>query len=269
MFYSCKESNTVFHTVKLWTPFRTVTDFKRHLVSSHKDVDKTCIFSGCEWSCVNSNTYQSHLARSHGKTGQATVKPQFIICVGSIILEDDVSGNPEDEDLHDGLDPASTSDSSESEAEEDFSHVDSQIQIRCYAGLFSTPKFQFFGKPRKPSESEAAFLKSGDLVTDSVSVWGTTYKVGHVVVTSVICPDILEVGIIEKVVVRGSQARFQVSLHDCARDSNNIFQSIPKNTGKLVPHSSLADFKPIFKRGTGKSFRFVLHHYLPVTNITT
>jgi hypothetical protein len=137
MFYSCKESNTVFHTVKLWTPFRTVTDFKRHLVSSHKDVDKTCIFSGCEWSCVNSNTYQSHLARSHGKTGQATVKPQFIICVGSIILEDDVSGNPEDEDLHDGLDPASTSDSSESEAEEDFSHVDSQIQIRLIENVIA------------------------------------------------------------------------------------------------------------------------------------
>jgi hypothetical protein len=59
------------------------------------------------------------------------VKPQFNICVGSIILEDDVSGKPEDEDLHDGgLDPASTSESSESEAEEDFSHVDSQIQIR-------------------------------------------------------------------------------------------------------------------------------------------
>jgi len=101
MFYSCKESNTVFHTVKLWTPFRTVTDFKRHLVSSHKDVDKTCIFSGCEWSCVNSNTYQSHLARSHGKTGQATVKPQFIICVGS------------------------------------FSHVDSQIQIRLIENVIA------------------------------------------------------------------------------------------------------------------------------------
>jgi hypothetical protein len=135
--------------------------------------------------------------------------------------------------------------------------------------MFSTPKFQFFGKPRKPAESDAAFLKSGDLVTDSVSVWGTTYKVGHVVVTAVICPDILEVGIIEKVVVRGSQARFLVSLHDCARDSNNIFQSVPKNTGKLVPHSSLADFKPIIRRGQGKSFKFVLHHYLPVTNIST
>jgi hypothetical protein len=49
--------------------------------------------------------------------------------VGSIILEEDVSGNPEDEDLHDGLDPASTSESSESEAE-DFSHINSQIQIR-------------------------------------------------------------------------------------------------------------------------------------------
>jgi hypothetical protein len=46
-------------------------------------------------------------------------------------MEDDVTGNPKDEDLHDGgLDPASTSESSESEAEEDFSHVDSQIQIR-------------------------------------------------------------------------------------------------------------------------------------------
>jgi hypothetical protein len=55
------------------------------------------------------------------------------MCVGNIVLEDDVSGNPqdEDEDLHDGgLDAPSPSESSESETEEDFSHMDSQTQIR-------------------------------------------------------------------------------------------------------------------------------------------
>jgi hypothetical protein len=59
------------------------------------------------------------------------VKSQFHISVGNIVLEDDVSGNPEDEDLHDGgLDAASPSESSESDTEEDFSHEDSQTQIR-------------------------------------------------------------------------------------------------------------------------------------------
>jgi len=61
------------------------------------------------------------------------VKSEFIMCVGNIVLEDDVSGNPqdEDEDLHDGgLDAPSPSESSESETEEDFSHMDSQTQIR-------------------------------------------------------------------------------------------------------------------------------------------
>jgi len=124
-------------------------------------------------------------------------------------------------------------------------------------GLFSTPKYEFPGKLRKPTESEAAeMLRPSDMLTDRVIVWGTLYKIGHAVVTAVICPDILEVGVIEKVVVRGSQARFQLSLHDRARDNNNIFQSVPKNKGKLVPHGSLADFKPIIKRGKGMSFRF-------------
>jgi hypothetical protein len=83
------------------------------------------------------------------------VKPQFIICVGSIILEDDVSGNPEDEDLHDGLDPASTSDSSESEAEEDFSHVDSQIQIRLIENVIALLSVA------DPDPGSGAFLTPG------------------------------------------------------------------------------------------------------------
>jgi hypothetical protein len=104
-------------------------------------------------------------------------------------------------------------------------------------------------------------------VTDRVDIWGTSYSVGHLVVTEVICQDIIEVGVIEKIVVRENQVQFLVSLYDCARDGYNIFQSAPKNTGKLVPYNSLADFKPLIKRGQGQSFMFVLHHYLPVKNI--
>jgi len=140
--------------------------------------------------------------------------------------------------------------------------------FRCFSGLFSTPKFQFPGKLRKPSDSDFAFqsnlLRSGDLITDKVNIWGTSYKVGQLIVTEVICQDILVVGEVEKVVVRGNKAMFLVSLHDCARDSFNIFQSRPQKKVKLVSYSALADFKPLIKRGQGDSFSFVLHHYIPL-----
>jgi hypothetical protein len=102
------------------------------------------------------------------------------------------------------------------------------------------------------------------MVTDRVSVWGTSYRAGHLVVTEVICQDILEVGVVEKIVVRADKVMFLVSLHDCARDALNIFQSCPKNKVKLVSYSGLADFKPLIKRGQGESFSFLLHHYLPL-----
>ena len=104
-------------------------------------------------------------------------------------------------------------------------------------------------------------------MTDKVNIWGTIYKVGHLVVTSVVTRDILEVGVMEKVVVRADKVKFLVTMHDCARDPFNIFQSCPKNKVKLVSYSSLADFKPLVKRGQGVSFSFVLHHYIPLATI--
>jgi|688.fasta_scaffold203665_3 hypothetical protein len=140
--------------------------------------------------------------------------------------------------------------------------------FRCFSGLFSAPQFQFHGKMVSQADSDGSvqtdMVRPGDNLTDEVNVWGTTYKVGHLIVTEVICQDIIEVGKIEKVVVRGSQVKFLVSLHNCARNSLNIFQSVPQDKLKLVSSSSLADYKPIIKRGQGKSFCFVLHHYLPL-----
>jgi hypothetical protein len=140
--------------------------------------------------------------------------------------------------------------------------VDFTYGFRCFSGLFSAPQFQFPGKTFSLADSDGSvqtdILQPGDTLTDEVNVWGTSYKVGHLVVTEVICQDIIEVVTIEKIVVRGRQVKFLVSLHNCARDILNIFQSVPQDKVKL------ADYKPLIKRGQGKSFCFVLHHYLPV-----
>jgi len=134
--------------------------------------------------------------------------------------------------------------------------------------MFSSPQFQFPGKLSNPEDADGALqtdlLQSGDMITDNVKVFGTNYKAGQLIVTEVICPDILVVGEIKKVVVRRNKAMFLVSLHECARDALNVFQSCPKNKLKLVSYSRLPDFKPLMKRGQGESFSFVLHHYLPL-----
>jgi hypothetical protein len=88
------------------------------------------------------------------------------------------------------------------------------------------------------------------------------------VVLEVICKDILVVGEVKNVVVRGDKAMFLVLVHECARDSFNIFQSCPQKKVKLVSCTALADFKPLIKRGMGGSFSFVLHHYIPLMIVT-
>ncbi len=94
------------------------------------------------------------------------------------------------------------------------------------------------------------------------------YKLGHVIVTEVICEDIIEVGVIEKIVVRGDKIWFLVALHECARDRFNVFQALPVNKGKMLHFSSFQDFKPLIMRGAGECFRFVLHHHLPCKHVS-
>jgi hypothetical protein len=138
--------------------------------------------------------------------------------------------------------------------------------------MFSSPKFQFRGKLHKPDECNGVIapnlLRSGDLVTDRVTIWGTNYRVGCLVITNVVFKDIVEVGEIENIILRKNKVLFLVSLHDCARDSFNIFRSVPKNCVTVVTYSDLADFKPLTKRGAGTSFSFLLHHYVPRKNFT-
>jgi hypothetical protein len=45
--------------------FRSVADFKKHLLSAHKDAEKICIYDGCNWSCSKQTTYKEMLYVLH------------------------------------------------------------------------------------------------------------------------------------------------------------------------------------------------------------
>jgi hypothetical protein len=65
--------------------------------------------------------------------GQNTVKAQFTVCLGDIVLADEGGDNTDGEDLHDGGGNAASpveSSESEDEAEDDVGNIDSQNQIR-------------------------------------------------------------------------------------------------------------------------------------------
>jgi hypothetical protein len=103
----------------------------------------------------------------------------------------------------------------------------------------------------------------GDLVTRSVCVLGTKYKIGHIVVTEIVCEDILEVGVIERIVIRGTAVLFLVSVYECAMNRFRVFEALPKNKRTLIPYTDCADYKPLMKRSMGDFFHFVLHHRFP------
>ncbi len=106
-------------------------------------------------------------------------------------------------------------------------------------------------------------LKAIDFTTTKVTIKGTDYDVGYLVVLEVLTSDVLVIGEIEKVVVRKSNILFIVSVHDAARQEFQFFKTSPRQKLAVVKQVSLADYRPLMKRGHGTSFPFVLHHHLP------
>ena len=121
--------------------------------------------------------------------------------------------------------------------------------------------------PTRPSPEEIGtfgnLLKESDLITDKVTIKGTSYVVGFIVVLEVVSADVLLVGEIEKVVIRKSNVHYIASIHEAARNKFLFFESSPRHQMRIVRHVSLADYKPLFKRFRGPSFPFILHHHLP------
>lgn len=142
-----------------------------------------------------------------------------------------------------------------------------KLASRSFRGFFSVPSIQFPSKLQLPSEGDgiipAGVFHLGDLVTDKVIVNGTKYRVGQIVVKEVMTDNFLVVGVILKVVVRGTAVYFLIILHEAVRNIFGVFDTLPLNTVETVAYTALEDYKPLIARGGPKCFQFVLHHHLP------
>lgn len=140
------------------------------------------------------------------------------------------------------------------------------IVFRRFRGLFSTPAFVFPRKCSPPTDADlgkySPFVQPDDQLSDKVVIRGTTYRTGYLVITKVFSCDVLEVGVILKVIVRKNSVRFLVVLSEAVRHRLGFFESLPLNTVRLTHYKALADFKPLFKRADNACYPFVLHHHV-------
>jgi len=105
-------------------------------------------------------------------------------------------------------------------------------------------------------------VKVGDQLSDQVLIRGTTYRPGFIVITKAVSADVLEVGEIQKIILRKKQVLFLVMLGDAARNNLGFFEALPKDRVALAGYESLGDYKPIVKRGDSSCYPFVLHHHV-------
>ena len=135
-----------------------------------------------------------------------------------------------------------------------------------FNGLFSAPKYVFPRKhfPASPVDilKHAPMLKPGDLISDQVTIGGTCYRAGFLVITKVVNEDMLEVGEIIKIVMRKNSVMFLVIMSEAARNCLGFSESHPSNIVALSAYDSLGDYKPIIKRADNICFPFVLHHHV-------
>jgi hypothetical protein len=138
---------------------------------------------------------------------------------------------------------------------------------RRFHGMFSTPDFLFPTKCWPADSIEVAkyspLIQGGDQLSNKVTVKGTNYLAGQILVTKAYSYDELQVGTIIHVVLRKNTLMFLVHLSESVRNNMGFFEALPTNTVDLIQYDMLADYKPLVKRGQNRCFPFVLHHHVP------
>lgn len=114
-----------------------------------------------------------------------------------------------------------------------------------------------------PFEGELKqFMSDDDLLTKEVTVDGQKYINGDLVVVKVEDCDRLKVGLVQSILVKKKKVFLVCKVYSCARNWLQFFESIGDgdDVSLFVDSRSLADYKPLIKRGTTTKFQFVLHH---------
>ena len=73
----------------------------------------------------------------------------------------------------------------------------------------------------------------------------------------------IDVGLIQTILVKKEKVYFVTKKFTAARNWLNYFESKKsENIPVFIESCNLADFKPLFKKGTTEKFIFVLHHHV-------
>lgn len=104
-------------------------------------------------------------------------------------------------------------------------------------------------------------MKDQDILVSEVKVKGQVYKSGDLVALSMVDCDSMEAGLIETILVKDNQVYFICKVYICKRNRLQYFESQSCDSSyRYVHFKSLADYKPLVRRGTSLKFVFVVHH---------
>lgn len=104
-------------------------------------------------------------------------------------------------------------------------------------------------------------MRDEDMLVDEITVDSQKYKNGDLVVVKIIDCDLLKVGLIQSILVKRRKVYFVCKVYTCLRDWLQFFESRAcEENYSFVESTTLADYKPLIKRGTTRKFQFTLHH---------
>ena len=106
-------------------------------------------------------------------------------------------------------------------------------------------------------------MGNDDFICSEIFVNNQVYKNGDLVVIEVTDHDNIDVGLIQTILVKKEKVYFVTKKFTAARNWLNYFESKKsENIPVFIESCNLADFKPLFKKGTTEKFIFVLHHHV-------
>ena len=107
----------------------------------------------------------------------------------------------------------------------------------------------------------SSFMSTGDLLSNEVHVNDQSYKNGDLLVLNMEDCDVVKVGLVVAILIKSEKVFFVCKSYHCERNWLQYFESKWENQGcSFVESRSVADFKPLIRRGTSEKFVFTMHH---------
>ena len=141
-----------------------------------------------------------------------------------------------------------------------------------YNGMFNTYPFilpdTVFKKSDLTDTTEfdknlKMFMNDTDILCKSAFINNQAYKVGDLVVISLLDCDKMNVGDIRSILVRENKVYFVVEKYNAVRNDLQYFEAVSNDSAfHFVEPGKLADFKPLSKKGIKDKFLFTLHHFI-------